>query len=267
MGKEVVQVMDGLQRRTSRIFASDGKTVVLAFDHGMGGARHAGMKYPGQTLKDCIAAGSDAVLITPGLAREYGDALTSVGLVLNLDLASDHDTEAVREVVLLGAEMGKFIFYPGSTKVPDSQARTRHMIAVAHDAGLPIMVEPIPVSFEDREHHTPENIGTGAKIACEIGADVVKMQYSGDPDSFAEIMETLYRPVVILGGPGRGNVRAVLEYIRHAMDAGGRGSTIGGNIWEHEAPERVIAALSAIVHEDASVDQAVRNLEPSFAMA
>jgi DhnA family fructose-bisphosphate aldolase class Ia len=233
----------------------------------MGGARHAGMKYPGRTLKDCIAAGSDAVLITPGLAREFGDNLTSVGLVLNLDLASDHDAEAVREVILLGAEMGKFIFYPGSTKLPDSQARTRHMIAVAHDAGLPIMVEPIPVSFEDREHHTPQNIGTGAKIACEIGADVVKMQYSGDPDSFAEIMETLYRPVVILGGPGRGNVRAVLEDIRHAMDAGARGTTIGRNIWEHEAPERVIAALSAIVHEDASVDQAVRNLEPSFAIA
>ena len=55
--------MDGLQRRTARIFAADGKTVVLAFDHGMGGARHAGMKYPGRTLKECIVAGADAVLI------------------------------------------------------------------------------------------------------------------------------------------------------------------------------------------------------------
>lgn len=257
--------MDGLERRTARIFAADGKSVVLAFDHGMGGARHAGMKNPGQTLRNCIAAGSDAVLITPGLARQFGDDLTQTGVIINLDIASGNDAEAVREAMLLGVEMGKFIFYPGSEAVPDSQARTRHMIVTAHDAGLPVMVEPIPVSFEAKHAHTPENIGTGAKIACEIGADVVKMQYSGDPDSFAEIMETIYRPVVILGGPNRGNLRGVLEDIRHSMNAGARGTTIGRNIWEAEAPERVIAALAAIVHEDANVDQAMRHLEPVYA--
>jgi class I fructose-bisphosphate aldolase len=140
--------MEGLERRTARIFASDGKSVVLAFDHGMGGARHAGMKNPGQTLRDCISAGSDAVLITPGLARQFGEDLTSVGVVINLDIASGNDESAVREAMLLGVEMGKFIFYPGSEAVPDSQARTRHMIVTAHDQGLPVMVEPIPVSFE-----------------------------------------------------------------------------------------------------------------------
>ena len=257
--------MDGLERRTARMFAADGKSVVLAFDHGMGGARHAGMKNPGQTLRNCIAAGSDAVLITPGLARQFGEDLTNVGIAINLDIASGNDAEAVREAMLLGVEMGKFIFYPGSEAVPDSQARTRHMIVTAHDAGLPVMVEPIPVSFEAKHAHTPENIGTGAKIACEIGADIVKMQYSGDPDSFAAIMETLYRPVVILGGPNRGDLRSVLQDIRYSMDAGAKGTTIGRNIWEHEAPERVIAALAAIVHEDATVEQAARQLEPVYA--
>jgi DhnA family fructose-bisphosphate aldolase class Ia len=116
--------MDGLQRRTGRILAGDGRTVVLAFDHGLGGARHAGMQYPGPTLNECIIAGADAVLTTPGLARTYGDALTGVGVVLTLDLASGYDEAAVREAVLLGAEMGKFIFTPWSTDVPDSLART-----------------------------------------------------------------------------------------------------------------------------------------------
>ncbi|MFN8590281.1 MAG: hypothetical protein U0031_02385 [Thermomicrobiales bacterium] len=259
--------MDGLQRRTSRILAADGRTVVLAFDHGIGGARHAGMRYPGPTLNECIVAGSDAILTTPGLARQYGDALTRVGLVLTLDLAAGHEETAVREAVLLGAEMGKFIFTPWSDAVPDSLARTRHMVSVAHDAGLPMMVEPIPVSFEERSAHTPENIGKGAKMACELDSDIVKMQYSGDPESFQEIMSTLYRPVVILGGPGRNNERAVLQDIRHAMDAGAIGTTIGRNIWEHESPAKMVAALAAIVHEDATVDQAMRHLQPAFAMA
>ena len=131
----------------------------------------------------------------------------------------------------------------------------------------PMMVEPIPVSFEERSAHTPENIGKGAKMACELDSDIVKMQYSGDPESFQEIMSTLYRPVVILGGPGRNNERAVLQDIRHAMDAGAIGTTIGRNIWEHESPAKMVAALAAIVHEDATVDQAMRHLQPAFAMA
>jgi DhnA family fructose-bisphosphate aldolase class Ia len=265
MGRK--HAMNGLERRTSRILAADGRSVVLAFDHGLGGARHAGMRYPGPTLNECIIAGADAILTTPGLARQHGDLMSQVGLVLTLDWASGYEEAAVREAVLLGAEMGKFIFTPWSSAVPDSANRTRHMIAVAHDAGLPMMVEPIPVSFEETSAHTPENIGKGAKMACEFDSDIVKMQYSGDPESFQEIMSTLYRPVVILGGPGRGNVRAVLEDIRHAMDAGAIGTTIGRNIWEHESPARVVAALAAIVHEDASVDAAMRLLEPSFAVA
>jgi DhnA family fructose-bisphosphate aldolase class Ia len=259
--------MNGLERRTSRISASDGRTVVLAFDHGIGGARHAGMQYPGPTLNECIIAGADAVLTTPGLARQYGDSLTGVGVVLTLDLAAGYEENAVREAILLGAEMGKFIFTPWSATVPDSLARTRNIISVAHDAGLPMMIEPIPVSFEETSAHTPENIGKAAKMACELDSDIVKMQYSGDPDSFQEIMSTLYRPVVILGGPGRNNERAVLQDIRHAMDAGAIGTTIGRNIWEHQQPARMVAALAAIVHEDAPVDVAMRQLEPSFAVA
>jgi DhnA family fructose-bisphosphate aldolase class Ia len=259
--------VNGLERRTSRITAADGRTVVLAFDHGLGGARHAGMQYPGPTLNECIIAGADAILTTPGLARQYGETMTRVGVVLTLDLAAGYEETAVREAILLGAEMGKFIFTPWSAAVPDSLARTRHMISVAHDAGLPMMVEPIPVSFEETSAHTPENIGKGAKMACELDSDIVKMQYSGDPDSFQEIMSTLYRPVVILGGPGRNNERAVLQDIRYAMDAGAIGTTIGRNIWEHAQPARMVAALAAIVHEDASVDAAMRQLEPSFAVA
>jgi DhnA family fructose-bisphosphate aldolase class Ia len=259
--------MNGLERRTSRISAADGRTVVLAFDHGMGGARHAGMQYPGTTLNECIVAGADAILTTPGLARQYGDKLNGVGLVLTLDLAAGHEEAAVREAMVMGAEMGKFIFTPWSAEVPNSLERTRHMISVAHDAGLPMMIEPIPVSFAETSAHTPENIGKAAKMACELDSDIVKMQYSGDPDSFQEIMSTLYRPVVILGGPGRNNERAVLQDIRHAMDAGAIGTTIGRNIWEHAQPARMVAALAAIVHEDASVDVAMRQLEPSFAVA
>jgi DhnA family fructose-bisphosphate aldolase class Ia len=258
--------MHGLARRSARLTAADGRSLVVAFDHGIGGANHAGMADPGRTLDEVIAAGADAILTTPGLVQEYGAKLSRIGLVLNLDLCVGHEETAVREAMLLGADMGKFIFTPWSADVPDSLARTRHLVAVCHEWGLPLMVEPIPVSFEETAAHTPENIGKAAKMACEVGADVVKMQYSGDPESFGRIMATLYRPVVILGGPGRNDDRAVLQDIRYAMDAGATGITIGRNIWERDRPGQMVAALAAIIHEGASVEAAMRQLEPSFAV-
>ena len=83
----------------------------------------------------------------------------------------------------------------------------------------------------------------------------------------AQLLDRLERELVLLVNT------AVVAYgdqpkdIRHAMDAGAIGTTIGRNIWEHESPARVVAALAAIVHEDASVDVAMRQLEPSFAVA
>ncbi len=257
----------GLARRTDRIFAPDGRSLVVAFDHGNGGANYAGMATPGRTLEELVAAGADAVLITAGLARQYASAVSRVGLVLNLDLCSGHEETAVREATLLGADMGKFIFTPWSRDVPDSIERTRHLVAVCHEWGLPLMVEPIPVSFEETSAHTLENIAQAAKMACEVGADVVKMQYRGDPEEFGQVLGTLYRPVVILGGPSRGDDRGVLQDIRNAMDAGAVGITIGRNIWANEQPARMVAALSAIVHQDAPVDVAMRELATMVAVS
>jgi class I fructose-bisphosphate aldolase/fructose-bisphosphate aldolase/2-amino-3,7-dideoxy-D-threo-hept-6-ulosonate synthase len=97
-------------------------------------------------------------------------------------------------------------------------------------------------------------------MACEIGADVVKMQFTGDAVSFQKVVGTLYRPVVILGGPERGDERGMLQGIHDAMEAGAIGIAIGRNIWNRERPGRMVAALGEIIHGGASVDVAMRGL-------
>ena len=256
----------GTARRVARIFAEDGRGLVVAFDHGLGGANHGGMAQPGRTLDELIAGGADAMLTTVGLAHRYQDKLARVGLVVNLDLCTGHEESAVREATLLGADMGKFIFTPFSKDVPDSLSRTGHLVAVCHAWGLPLMVEPIPVSFEETSAHTPENIGQATKMACEVGADVIKMQYTGDPESFRQIVSTLYRPVVVLGGPHRNDDRGLLQMVRDTIDGGAVGITIGRNIWNHERPGHMVAAIRAILHEDASVETAMRELAPAMAV-
>jgi DhnA family fructose-bisphosphate aldolase class Ia len=256
----------GSSRRASRIAAADGRSLIVAMDHGMGGANYGGMSSPGKTLEEVIAAGADAILTTPGIADTYASRLQRVGLILTLDLATGHEESAVREALAVGADMGKFILTPWNPQIPDSIARTRHLAAVCHSYGLPLMVEPIPVSFTNTDAHTPEKIGQAARIACEVGADVVKMQYTGDPDSFRSALAPLFRPVVILGGPERGDDYGLLQAIREAVDAGAIGIAIGRNIWNRERPGDMVAAFNAIIHGGASADEAMRNLRTTVAV-
>jgi class I fructose-bisphosphate aldolase/fructose-bisphosphate aldolase/2-amino-3,7-dideoxy-D-threo-hept-6-ulosonate synthase len=259
--------MLGSPRRAARIAAEDGRSLIVAFDHGMGGANYSGMASPGRTLDEVISAGADAVLTTIGIAEAFSSKLNRVGLILNLDLATGNEESAVRAVMAVGAEMGKFILTPWNPEVPDSVARAQHLAAVCHQWGLPLMVEPIPVSFSSTESHTPERIGQAARIACEIGADVVKMQFTGDARSFQQVMGTLYRPVVILGGPERSDDRSLLQGIHDAISAGAIGIAIGRNIWNRERPGRMVAALGEIIHGGGSVEAAMRELGGVVAVA
>lgn len=252
--------MTGIERRISRLLASDGRSLIVAFDHGIYGMNYSGMAKPEETLADMLPAGADAVLITVGLARRYESLLSRVGLVLNLDFAAEDAEASVREALLLGAEAAKYIFFPWNERAPEALAKTKRLAMACHEWGLPLMVETIPVSFEAKEAHTVEKIGQAARIGCELGADIIKMQYTGDQESFRAIVESLYAPVVVLGGARDGELRTLLQNVRGALDAGAIGVAIGRYIWDNERPAHVVAALSALIHGNATVDQAMREL-------
>ncbi|RLC27104.1 MAG: hypothetical protein DRH56_03525, partial [Deltaproteobacteria bacterium] len=92
---------------------------------------------------------------------------------------------------------------------------------------------------------------------AELGADVVKVSYTGDPDSFCKVVEGCHVPVIIAGGPKMESDRAVLEMVKGAMEAGASGTSIGRNVFQHKDPGAMVAALSMIVHSNAGVEEAL----------
>jgi class I fructose-bisphosphate aldolase len=64
----------------------------------------------------------------------------------------------------------------------------------------------------------------------------------------------------IAGGPAVDTDREVLEMVRGACDAGALGVMFGRNIWQRDDPAAVIDALSSIVHDDATVEEAATRL-------
>ena len=94
----------------------------------------------------------------------------------------------------------------------------------------------------------------------ELGADIVKVPYTGDPETFAGVVSGARVPVVIAGGPKTPTTRDFLRMVFDSVQAGGAGLSVGRNIFQHAHPSRLLQALSKVVHDGWSVDQAMEGL-------
>ena len=93
-------------------------------------------------------------------------------------------------------------------------------------------------------------------MAAELGADLVKTVYTGDPDSFRLVTRGCPVPVVVAGGSKTSDL-ATLELIEGAMEGGAAGISIGRNAFQHPAPDRFVRAAAEIVHRGCSAEEAL----------
>jgi DhnA family fructose-bisphosphate aldolase class Ia len=255
-------------RRLNRIFRPSGRTLIVAMDHGLIDGPCPGLENPADTLARIVAGGADAVLTSYGVARRFARELASLGLILRVDggvtsLGGADSPGAllytVEDALRLGADALALNGFPGSPHETASLEHLASAIRQAHPWGMAVMAEMVPGGFDSPpQWRTVEKIALSVRVAAELGADFVKTPYA---PGFVAVTGTCYVPVVILGGAKRGNERAMLADIRAAIEAGAVGVAIGRNIFQAGDPAAMTAAVAAIVHEDATVDQAMALLE------
>ena len=96
------------------------------------------------------------------------------------------------------------------------------------------------------------SLAHAARIAAELGADIIKLPIPADDDVLSEITRGLCVPVVVAGGSRDPDTRAFLVRVEQALEAGARGVAVGRNIFQHERPEALMRAVSRIVHQGVS---------------
>lgn len=253
--------MNYFKRRLRRMFGNDNKTVIVAMDHGnFLDKPMQGLSDPASVIRETLAAGADAIITTPGTAMRCGEALGKGGLILAVhDEPAPHEA-AVETALRLGADALKVIAAPFSNDRA-SLAYCERLGLQCAAWGLPYLVETIPGTFAaGSEMRTPEKIAAGARVGAEMGADFIKTFYTGSPESFQRVLQNATVPVIVLGGERTSNTREVLAQIYEAIQAGASGVAVGRNIWGHASPAKMTAAIAAIVHGNASVDEAMREM-------
>ena len=255
------------KRRLCRIFREDGRTLIVAMDHGSQGPMH-GLEKPGHVLDEVVAGGADAVLTSLGVATTYSHKIEHCGLILRIDGGSGFGTEKVRvwqrypvsAAIAIGADAAGCMGLVGWPCEADNIQYMNRLASECLQTGMPLMVEVLPLSETSPGPDLARGIAKGVRMVAEFGVDFVKTKYTGDPDTFRAAVESTYIPIVILGGPKVNSDLELLAVVHEALGAGASGVAFGRNIWQHPTPKRLVQALAAVIHDDASPEQAVKLL-------
>ncbi|MCX6694529.1 MAG: 2-amino-3,7-dideoxy-D-threo-hept-6-ulosonate synthase [Methanomicrobiales archaeon] len=264
--------MSGKGIRLERIMdRNTGKTVIVPMDHGVTNGPIEGLIDLGRAVNIVADGGANAVIGHIGLAlhghRQRG---RDIGLILHLSASTAIGPDpnekvlvnTVKNAIRMGADAVSMHVNIGA----DSEARMLAdlgMVAVeCMDWGMPLLAMMYPRGKKIRDEHDVDHVKLAARVAAELGADIVKTVYTGDPDSFREVTRGCPVPVVVAGG-SKTDDRETLTLIVGAMEAGAAGISIGRNAFQHQAPDRFIQAAAAIVHGGKTVDDAMRLLTAS----
>lgn len=127
-----------------------------------------------------------------------------------------------------------------------------------HD--MPLIIEPLLLGkyIPKEKKNDPQVIINASRIALEMGADILKVPYTGDKESFSQIVKHSHVPVLILGGPKTGGIKGILQTVKDSIEAGGRGLVFGRNVWQNPKMDNIISALKDIVHKNCEVNEVLK---------
>lgn len=263
--------MIGKKIRIERIIDRiTGKSVIVPMDHGVSIGPVKGIIDMTNTINEVAKGGANAVLMHKGMVREghrgYG---SDIGLIIHLSastsLGQDPDHKvlvtSVEKAIKLGADAVSVHVNVGSEREPEMLIKLGSISEICDDWGMPLIAMMYPRGRKIVDEHHVDVVKLAARAGAELGADIIKTNYTGDPDSFKEVINGCPVPVVIAGGPKVETDQELLEMVKDSVEVGGAGVAIGRNIFQAKSPARTTQAISKIVHQKLEVEEALKILK------
>ena len=249
----------GMQNRLARLTKSDGRCYFLPIDHGYFQGPTRKLEKPAETIKPLIPY-ADGLFVTRGVLRSCVDPENSPPIILRVsggtsiigkDLSHEAITTSVEDALRLNvAAVGMSIFV-GTDYEHDSLVNLGELVDECESYGIPVMA--VTAVGKELEKRDARYLGLCCRIAAELGAKVVKTYWC---ENFDRVVNGCPVPVVIAGGPKCETEREVFEFVYDGMQKGAIGLNLGRNVWQHDHPVAMVKALRAIVHENATVEEA-----------
>ena len=256
----------GKTRRLKRIFQQDNRTVIVPMDHGVTIGPIQGIINMQQIINQLLKGGVDAILVHKGIAKNVDAG--NAGLIVQLSAMSNLSPNingkvqvcTVQEAIRIGADSVSVHVNIGAQ---DEDKMLKNLGKVANQCdlyGMPLLAMMYPRGPKIQNEHAPDVVAHAARIGAELGADIIKANYTGNIETFKAVVESCPVPMVIAGGPKCKTPQEILQTAHDSVQAGAAGLSIGRNVFQHENPTLIVKALESIVHKGASVGQALKLL-------
>jgi putative autoinducer-2 (AI-2) aldolase len=247
----------GLQNRLSRIINPKTKhTVMLAVDHGYFQGPTTGLQQPGKTIKPLMPY-ADVLMLTRGVLRNCIDPNSNLPIVLRVsggtsilsELSNEGLMTSFEEAIRLNVAAVTLSIFVGGEYERQTLLALGELVNKGNQYGIPVLA----VTAVGREMaRDARYLGLACRIASELGAHFVKTYYC---DEFEKVVEGCPVPLVIAGGK-KIPEREALQMAHDAVSRGAAGVDMGRNIFQSDSPVGMIKAVRAVVHKNASVDDA-----------
>jgi class I fructose-bisphosphate aldolase len=274
----------GLKNRMDRLFNrhGDGRAICVAADHGYMSDVTTNVVNLRSITESVIAGGVDGILLSPGQVLRLAPLFqgrTGPALIVRADwmnmprLGTSNVANAVpqrlllhqkvltaEDAIALGATaITIYLFLGYSDQIEmagiDNCAR---FVNECRRVGLPCIIEPLAYGGQVTGANIVEILTLGARMAVEIGADALKIPYTGDVKSFRNLIDVSGVPTLVLGGARSDNERDALELYAEAQEAGASGCLMGRNVTKSPDPKAMVEQLTGIAHRGWAVDEALR---------
>jgi DhnA family fructose-bisphosphate aldolase class Ia len=255
---------------------------MIPYDHGQFSGVQHGIEDPIRLTEMIARTPADGILVTPGVLKAIAPVVGNLGVMVRIDGGftkfARHQIDyqamySVADAVKLGADSVVVFTFIDTDAEKESIRRLGVTAAEADAWGVPLAAEILAPSLLNNHFNTEifarrierqvvlEETVTVARIGVESGADIIKTRYTGSVEGFRQVVRTCGARVIVAGGPhGHGSDEQLLRMAADCVAAGAAGIIFGRNVWQHPKAEKLINALCAVVHEEESVEAALKLL-------
>jgi class I fructose-bisphosphate aldolase len=238
-------------------FLENGRSIILAYDHGV---EHGPTDFneksvdPAFVMEIAEKGKFNGIALEKGLAEKYYSG--KVPLILKVNGKTNivkgdpisRQNCSVEYAVSLGAKAVGYTIYPGSVHESIMFQEFGRIQEEARRYGLAVVAWVYPRGEAVKDDTSKEMVAYAARI-----------KYTGDPNTFRWAVKSAGKAKVLMsGGPKAPTEEDFLKQVKGVIDAGGAGVAVGRNVWQHEEPLKMAAALRALIIEGKSLDEALR---------
>ena len=271
-----MSAVTGKKIRLNRLIQAETNTcLICAIDHGMTSPQFlSGLYDTGARVREAIAGGANVLMLGRGMAKKFCHLFrrdTSLALMLTASTAGRPSGAlitpigSVEEALHIGADAVVVYVALAGDNEPEAITYVSKIGEACELLGMPFIAEAeYPNAYQSLQTMQgvlgAEYLKRNARLCAELGADIVKVNWSGDQKSFAEIVQACDRPVVLAGGTLISDAE-LLTRMQQVRDVGAIGCSVGRNIFEHQNPEAITVAISRVFRDKWAAKKALQELQ------